>query len=181
MWKILKALDLVRFCFSFWKSWFCLYLNLGSIDSFSNSSFLYKMLLSLLVLFSLCLKIYLSWFSLTSEGKLIWQTQLKFEFIDSTMISWLVQSANGNLWVKDNKHSQVYGFVVFRSIISLVCSLEHFLWLTDLETVFYATLFWIYFLANRTVQYNLSEIRIVWNKAGTVWFQETKKLVLVKL
>ena len=45
---------------------------------------------------------------------------------------------------------------------------------------FYATLFWIYFLANRTVQYKLGEIRIVWNKTGAVWFQETKKLVLVR-
>ena len=45
---------------------------------------------------------------------------------------------------------------------------------------FYAALFWIYFLANRAVQYKLGDIRIVWNKTGAVWFQETKKLVLVR-
>ena len=116
-------------------------------------------MLSLLVLFSLCLKIYLSWFSLTSEGKLIWQTQLKFEFIDSTMISWLVQSANGNLWVKDNKLSQVYGFVVFRSIISLVCSLEHFIWLTDLQTVNFMPLFFE-FIFWQIEQYNTNWVRL---------------------
>ena len=116
-------------------------------------------MLSLLVPFSLCLKIYLSWFSLTSEGKLIWQTQLKFEFIDSTMISWLVQSANGNLWVKDNKFSQVYGFVVFRSIISLVCSLEHFLWLIDLQTVHFMQLFFE-FIFWQIEQYNTNWVRL---------------------
>ena len=110
-------------------------------------------MLSLLVSFSLCLRTYLSLFYLTSEGKLIWQTQLKFEFIDSTMISWLVQSANGNLWVKDNKLSQVYGFVVFRSIISLVCSLEHFLWLIDLQTVHFMPLFFE-FIFWQIEQYN---------------------------
>ena len=41
---------------------------------------------------------------------------------------------------------------------------------------FYAPLFWIYFLANRTVGYKVGEIRIVWNKTGAVWFQEVKKL-----
>ena len=45
---------------------------------------------------------------------------------------------------------------------------------------FYAALFWIYFLANRIVQYKVGEIRIVWNKTGAVWLQEVKKLVLVK-
>ena len=44
------------------------------------------------------------------------------------------------------------------------------------DCAFYAALFWIYFLANRTVGYKVGEIRIVWNKAGAVWFQEVKKL-----
>ena len=48
------------------------------------------------------------------------------------------------------------------------------------DCVFYAAFVWIYFLANRTVQYKVGEIRIVWNKTGAVWFQEVKKLVLVK-
>ena len=107
----------------------------------------------------LCLRTYLSLFYLTSEGKLIWQTQLKSEFIVSTMISWLVQSANGNLWVKDNKLSQVYGFVVFRSIISLVCSLEHFLWLIDLQTVHFMQLFFE-FIFWQIEQYNTNWVRL---------------------
>ena len=45
---------------------------------------------------------------------------------------------------------------------------------------FYAALFWIYFLANRIVQYKVGEIGIVWNKTGAVWLQEAKKVVLVK-
>ena len=44
------------------------------------------------------------------------------------------------------------------------------------DCAFYATLFWIYFLANRTVLYKVGEIRNVWNKTGAVWFQELKKL-----
>ena len=115
-------------------------------------------MLSLLVSFLLCLRTYLSLFYLTSEGKLIWQTQLKSEFIVSTMISWLVQSANGNLWVKDKKLSHVYGFVVFRSIISLVCSLEHFLWLIDLQTVHFMSLFFE-FIFWQIEQYNTNWVR----------------------
>ena len=60
---------------------------------------------------------------------------------DSTTISWSVQAANGNLWVKHNKHPQIYGFVVFRSIIFLVSSLEHSLWIIDLQTVHFMPLF----------------------------------------
>ena len=44
------------------------------------------------------------------------------------------------------------------------------------DCAFYGTLFWIYFLANRTVLYKVGEIRNVWNKTGAVWFQELKKL-----